>query len=66
MYLFTGNGFIFNERATGENKVIIVHKQLSGDLDVNGVAHSTDGSATFSVRSSAHGFAAAGLTFQNY
>ena len=62
----TGNVITLNERATGDNKVIIVHKQLSGDLDVNGVAHSTDGSATFSVRSSAHGFAAAGLTFQNY
>ena len=56
----------FTTKATGDNKVVIVYDALNGELDANGVGHGTDGSASVSIRGTAKGFAAAGITFMNH
>ncbi|MBQ9448536.1 MAG: InlB B-repeat-containing protein [Acholeplasmatales bacterium] len=49
------------------SKYVIVYDRLAGQLDPSGqYLYSTDGSATFSVRESAVGFMAEGITFKNY
>ena len=46
---------------------VIWYDALAGQLDPSGsMAHSTDGSATVSVRESAEGFYAENITFKNY
>ena len=46
--------------------VVIWYDALAMDVSHGGVTHSTDGSATVSVRSTASGFYAKDLTFKNY
>lgn len=49
------------------SKTVIVFDALNGLLDPSGsMVYSTDGSATVSVRESAEGFYAEGITFKNY
>ena len=60
------NGITFDTEITDTNRVTIWYDALNGILDNNGVGHSTDGSASVSVRAAAKDFTAIGITFKNY
>lgn len=64
--LYAQNGIDINKTLEENEAVIIEYDALAGYYTNNNVKHSTDGSATVSVRSTAKDFTAFGIGFKNY